>query len=162
MDLQNEVEKLVNQLTRRRLVISTAESCTGGLIAKLFTDLPGSSDWFDCSFITYSNESKSKMLGVDVEVLKNSGAVSQPVVTAMAEGAIKNSAANIAVATSGIAGPGGGTREKPVGMVWIAWAGRRYDTYSQCFYFDGDRDSIREQAAAAAIIGSIKYIVNNA
>jgi len=162
MDLESEISLLIKQLTRRRLTICTAESCTGGLISKLFTDRAGSSDWFDCAFITYTNEAKQQMLGVENSPLENSGAVSQPVVMAMAEGAIKNSSAKIAIATSGIAGPDGGTKEKPVGMVWIAWAGKRYETESRCFYFDGDRESIRMQAALAAISGAIKFIVNNA
>lgn len=162
MDLQTEIEQLVTQLTRRRLIICTAESCTGGLISKLFTDLPGASDWFDCAFITYTNQAKQQMLGVEKSALISSGAVSQPVVCAMAEGAIKNSSANIAISTSGIAGPGGGSPEKPVGMVWIAWSGKHYETQSQCFYFDGDRESIRNQAAKAAISGAVKFIVKNA
>jgi len=162
MELQKEVTDLANQLIRRRLTVCTAESCTGGLIAKVFTDLEGSSSWFDCGFITYSNQAKQSMLGIDGGLIDNSGAVSQPVVCAMAEGAITNSSAKIAIATSGIAGPGGGTKEKPVGMVWISWAGKNYHTESQCFFFDGDRDSVRNQATKAAIAGCVKFIVKNA
>ena len=161
-ELQTEISHLSKQLSKRRMTICTAESCTGGLIAKLFTDLPGSSDWFDCAFITYTNQAKQKMLNVEVSLLDKFGAVSQPVIVAMAKGALANCSSKIAIATSGIAGPAGGTVEKPVGMVWIAWAGKNYDTQSQCFYFDGDRDSIRNQAAKAAIAGCIKYIVKNA
>ena len=162
MDLDINIEQLANQLSKRRLTICTAESCTGGLIAKLFTDKPGSSAWFDCSFITYSNQSKHALLGVNESTIEESGAVSQPVVCEMAEGALKKSACKISIAVTGIAGPGGGTKEKPVGMVWIAWSAGHYDTLSQCFYFDGDRNAIREQAANAAITGAVKYIVNNA
>jgi len=160
--MDSEIEKLVNQLVKRRMSVCTAESCTGGLIAKLFTDIDGSSNWFDCGYVSYSNDAKESMLGIKQSLIKKSGAVSQPVVAAMAEGAIKNSAAKIAIATSGIAGPDGGTKEKPVGMVWIAWAGKNYDNESKCFFFDGDRESVRNQAAKAAISGCIKFIVKNA
>jgi nicotinamide-nucleotide amidase len=162
MDLQKEINQLNNQLIKRRLTICTAESCTGGLISKLFTDKPGASEWFDCAFITYTNQAKKQMLGVKQSTLTNSGAVSQPTVLEMSEGAIKNSESNISIATSGVAGPDGGTKEKPIGMVWISWSGRNYETVSECFYFDGDRDSIRFQAAKAAIKGAVKYIVKNA
>jgi len=162
MNPSDELSKLINQLVKRRLSICTAESCTGGLIAKQFTDHDGSSKWFDGGFVTYSNQAKSSMLGIEPSVIKKAGAVSRRVVIAMAEGALKNSSAKIAIATSGIAGPGGGTKEKPVGMVWIAWAGKNYDTQSQCFFFDGDRISVREQAANAALSGCVKFIVKNA
>ena len=162
MTIETEVIQLSNQLIKRRLSISTAESCTGGLIAKLFTDIEGSSEWFDSGFITYSNEAKHKMLGIENQIITASGAVSQPVVIAMAEGVIKNSSAKISIATTGIAGPGGGSKEKPVGMVWLAWAGKNYTTQSQCFYFEGDRESVRNQAASAAITGCVKFIVKNA
>ena len=156
------IEQLATQLTKRRLTICTAESCTGGLVAKLLTDKPGSSAWFDCSFVTYSNNAKQNLLAVNESTLEDSGAVSQPTVCEMAEGALKKSGCKISMALTGIAGPGGGTKEKPVGMVWIAWSGRHYETLSQCFFFDGDRKSVREQAANAAITGAIKFIVNNA
>jgi len=162
MNQSPEIAQLVNQLVKRRLSVCTAESCTGGLIAKLFTDIDGSSKWFDCGFVSYSNDAKEAMLGVKQSLIDKSGAVSQPVVAAMAEGAVKSSSANIAIATSGIAGPGGGTKEKPVGMVWIAWAGNNYDTQSQCYFFEGDRESVRNQAASAAIAGCVKFIVKNA
>ncbi|MFT5520999.1 MAG: nicotinamide-nucleotide amidase [Enterobacterales bacterium] len=162
MDLQKEISQLNTQLVKRRLTICTAESCTGGLISKLFTDKPGSSEWFDCAFITYTNHAKKQMLGVKQSTLTSSGAVSQPTVSEMSEGAIKNSQSNISIATSGVAGPGGGSKEKPIGMVWISWSGKNYETVTECFYFDGDRDSIRFQAAKAAIKGAVKYIVKNA
>jgi nicotinamide-nucleotide amidase len=162
MDLDKEINQLKTQLIKRRLTICTAESCTGGLISKLFTDKPGSSDWFDCAFITYTNAAKKKMLGVMQSTLDNSGAVSQPTVLEMSEGAIKNSQSYVSIATSGVAGPGGGSKEKPIGMVWISWSGKNYETITECFYFDGDRDSIRYQAAQAAIKGAVKYIVKNA
>ncbi len=162
MSQSDELSKLINQLVKRRLKICTAESCTGGLIAKQFTDHEGSSEWFDGGFITYSNQAKTSMLDIDPSVIKKAGAVSRRVATAMAEGALKNSSAKIAIATTGIAGPGGGTKEKPVGMVWIAWAGKKYETQSKCFFLKGDRTSVREQAAKAAFSGCIKFIVKNA
>ena len=162
MAIEKEVIQLSNQLIKRRLSVCTAESCTGGLIAKSFTDVDGSSNWFESGFVTYSNNAKHKMLGIDKQLIQSSGAVSQPVVVAMAEGAISNSSAKISIATTGIAGPAGGTKEKPVGMVWIAWAAKNYTTQSQCFYFDGDRESVRNQAASAAIAGCVKFIIKNA
>jgi len=162
MSKKNPVAQLVNQLSKRRLTVCTAESCTGGLIAKQLTDIAGSSSWFECAFITYSNDAKHSMLSIDENLIESSGAVSQPVVNAMAEGALSKSTAKIAISTSGIAGPDGGTSEKPVGMVWIAWAATNYETESQCFYFKGNRESIRNQAAEAAITGCVKFIVKNA
>ncbi len=162
MDLSAEIDQLANQLTRRRLTLSTAESCTGGLVAKLITDKPGSSKWFEGALVTYNNQVKKSLLGISESILASSGAVSQPVVVAMAESAVNKVSSNISIAISGIAGPGGGTKEKPVGMVWVAWAGSNHTTQSQCFYFDGDRESIRNQAAEAAITGCIKFIVKNA
>ena len=162
MDIELLINQLTVQLTKRRLTICTVESCTGGLIAKSFTDLPGSSEWFDCAFVTYTNKAKQSMVGVLSETLKVSGAVSQPVVSEMAEGGIKASESNVSIAVSGIAGPDGGTKEKPLGMVWIAWAGKNYETECQCYYFKGSRESIRIQAMEAAISGAIKFIVKNA
>ena len=162
MEDNSAVRQLATQLIKRRMSICTAESCTGGLVAKMFTDIEGSSSWFDCAFITYSNEAKQSMLGVKKSLLEHPGAVSQPVVAAMAEAAINGSSAKIAISISGIAGAGGGSKEKPVGMVWIGWAGKNYDTETQCFYFKGDREAVRNQAAEAAISGCIKYIVKNA
>ena len=162
MDLQKEIIQLSTQLVKRRLTICTAESCTGGLISKLFTDNSGSSEWFDCAFVTYTNNAKQQMLGVNPITIESSGAVSQPTVIEMSEGAINKSNSNVSIAISGVAGPSGGTKEKPVGMVWVSWSGKSYETLAQCFYFDGDRESIRFQAAKAAIQGAVKYIVKNA
>lgn len=134
----------------RRLV--TAESCTGGWIAKLVTDIAGSSGWFDRGFVTYSNAAKVELLGVRESTLAHYGAVSAETVREMVAGALVHSHAQIAVAVSGIAGPDGGTPDKPVGTVWLAWAvagGGR----CQCFLFDGDRDAVRRQAVQAALQG---------
>ena len=131
----------------RRLV--TAESCTGGWIAKLCTDIPGSSDWFDCGFVCYSNAAKVRDLGVPEKLISAEGAVSDAVVRAMAEGALERTGANVSIAVSGIAGPGGAVPGKPVGTVWFALA-RRFEDRLECqghlIQFDGDREAVRRQA----------------
>jgi nicotinamide-nucleotide amidase len=131
----------------RRLV--TVESCTGGWIAKLCTDIPGSSDWFDCGFVCYSNAAKARDLGVPEKLIETEGAVSDAVVRAMAEGALERTRANVSIAVSGIAGPGGAVAGKPVGTVWFALA-RRHEDRLECqghlIQFDGDRDAVRRQA----------------
>lgn len=136
---------------QRRLV--TAESCTGGWIAKLCTDIAGSSDWFDCGFVCYSNAAKVRDLGVPEKLIDTEGAVSDAVVRAMAEGALARTGANVAVAVSGIAGPGGAVPGKPVGTVWFALAHRRIDrleSQGHLIQFDGDRDAVRRQAVEYA------------
>ena len=132
--------------------IATAESCTGGLVAMLITDQAGSSQWFDRGFVTYTNLAKQQMLGVAESLLVTHGAVSEPVAQAMAEGALKHSQAHYALAITGIAGPGGGSETKPVGMVCFAWAyyreqGNLIEVHSSSQYFSGDRQSVREQSA---------------
>ncbi len=139
------------QLNEKNLLLSTAESCTGGWLAKTITDLAGSSTIFDRGFVTYSNEAKQEMLGVAEKTLENFGAVSEQVVLEMAEGAIKNSAANIAISISGVAGPGGGTDDKPVGMVCFGWLISGENSQAETMYFDGDRDSVRKQSVEYAL-----------
>jgi nicotinamide-nucleotide amidase len=138
--------------SRRRLV--SAESCTGGWIAKLCTDIPGSSDWFDCGFVCYSNSAKTRDLGVPERLIETDGAVSDAVVRAMAEGALARTKGNVAIAVSGIAGPGGAVPGKPVGTVWFALA-LRFPDRVQCeghlIQFDGDRDAVRRQAVDYAL-----------
>jgi nicotinamide-nucleotide amidase len=136
----------------RRLV--TAESCTGGWLAKLFTDIAGSSDWFDCGFVCYSNAAKTRDLGVPARVIEAEGAVSEPVVRAMAEGAIERTGANVAIAVSGIAGPGGAVPGKPVGTVWFALAHRtpdRLECQGHLIQFDGNRDAVRRLSVEYAL-----------
>ncbi len=133
---------LATLLLDKQLVMATAESCTGGLIAGACTDLPGSSVWFDRGFITYSNDAKTEMLGVDAEVIKRHGAVSEPVVRAMAEGALARSRAQVAVAVTGVAGPTGGSRAKPVGTVWFGWA-TPHGVVSEVKLFPGNRQQVR-------------------
>ncbi len=132
--------------------MATAESCTGGLLASTLTDTPGSSEWFSGSVVAYANEVKQNLLGVDAAILEKHGAVSEPVVLAMAQGVLKAVGADISVAISGIAGPTGGTPDKPVGTVWMAWAwpeGSRAKLYN----FAGDRATVKGQAVMAAING---------
>lgn len=128
-------------------LFATAESCTGGWVAKVCTDIPGSSRWFDRGFVTYSNRAKEELLGVEVAIIEGAGAVSESTVRAMAKGALARSQAHLAVAVSGIAGPGGGTAEKPVGTVWFAWASRA-GLNSEVVHFAGDREAIRRQSVA--------------
>ena len=137
---------------RRRL--GTAESCTGGWIAKLCTDIAGSSDWFDCGFVCYSNAAKTRDLGVPEKLIETEGAVSDAVVRAMAEGVIARTAADVAIAVSGIAGPGGAVPGKPVGTVWFALAQRhpdRLECQGHLIQFDGDRDAVRRQSVEYAL-----------
>ena len=155
--LSENIETLAGLLKAKNLRVATAESCTGGGIAKALTDVAGSSDWFECGFVTYSNDSKQHMLGVDARTLDAQGAVSEAVVKEMALGALERSNAQLAVAVSGVAGPGGGTPEKPVGMVWIAWAFEE-QVEALCFHFQGDRESVRYQTIEAAIRGLIAAV----
>jgi len=129
----------------------TAESCTGGLVAAALTAVPGSSDVVDRGFVTYSDRSKQELLGVPPDLLAAHGAVSEPVARAMAEGALRASCAQVAVAITGIAGPGGGTGEKPVGLVYFATAATGRPTRAGCLQLSGDRDAIREASARHAL-----------
>jgi len=145
------VETLAAALRARGLRIAAAESCTGGMIAAACTSLAGSSDWFERGFVTYSNEAKSEMLGVDAALIAAHGAVSDAVVRAMAEGALAHSAADLAVAVTGIAGPGGAVPGKPVGTVWLATARRGGATVAERLQLDGDRAAVRAQTVEAAL-----------
>jgi nicotinamide-nucleotide amidase len=129
----------------------TAESCTGGWVAKCLTDIPGSSRWFERGYVTYSNEAKAQSLGVAADLIARFGAVSQPVVEQMSAGALQVSGATLAVAITGIAGPDGGSAEKPVGLVWFAVTGRDAATIAQQHRFSGDREAIRRAAVATAL-----------
>jgi nicotinamide-nucleotide amidase len=154
--LQGLVRRLAARLLAEGRMLGTAESCTGGMIAKLVTDLPGSSAWFERGWVTYSDRAKRQELEVAAGLLKRHGAVSEPVARAMARGVLRHSRADAAVAVTGIAGPDGGSPGKPVGTVWIAWAWRQPgDARVECrrFLFEGNRDAVRRQAAAAALKG---------
>ena len=142
------------RLLAAQRVLVTAESCTGGWIAKLCTDIPGSSDWFDCGFVCYSNSAKTRDLGVPEKLIESEGAVSDAVVRAMAEGALERTGANVAMAVSGIAGPGGAESGKPVGTVWFALAQKlvdRLECQGHLIQFDGDRDAVRRQSVEYAL-----------
>lgn len=139
------------KLKAKNWQLATAESCTGGLVGKYLTDIAGSSAWYDCGFITYSNQAKMRLLQVPESTLEAYGAVSEQTAQAMAAGALKNSEAHITVSITGIAGPTGGSAEKPVGMVCFAWATHE-TTQSNTQYFQGDRKEVREQAARFALI----------
>jgi nicotinamide-nucleotide amidase len=152
-DLHRLAEALGEQFRHQRLSLVTAESCTGGWIAKTVTDIAGSSDWFDCGMVAYSYEAKQAMLGVRPETLEYHGAVSRETVIEMVSGALVHSGASVAVAVTGIAGPGGGSADKPVGTVWLGWKRRGGYAHAQIFHFEGDRDAVRKQTVAAALRG---------
>ena len=142
---------LAEALRKQGLKIVTAESCTGGLIAAACTAVAGSSDWFERGFVTYSNEAKTELLGVDAALIEAVGAVSEAVARAMAEGALAHSRAQLAVAVTGIAGPGGATKGKPVGTVWLALARRGSATHAELLQLGGDRAAVREQTVQHAL-----------
>lgn len=154
--LQAKIIQVAETLNKNHLMLATAESCTGGWVAKCCTDLAGSSSWFERGFVTYSNQAKQDQLAVQLTSLQQFGAVSQTVAEEMALGALNNSCADISVALTGIAGPDGGTETKPVGTVWIGWARKSDKVVSQLFQFEGDRESIRRQAVLNALSGIIK------
>ena len=158
MGMEQQLRLIGEQLVRRSWMLTTAESCTGGGVAHAVTSIPGSSRWFERGFVTYSNLAKQQMLGVTVELLQSYGAVSEPVVRAMADGALQNSAAQLSLAISGIAGPDGGSPGKPVGMVWFAWAVSGRTTTSCCQHFDGDRAQVRELAIQTALAGILDVL----
>ena len=154
-------EAVVRDLTESSKAVATAESCSGGWVAKTITDIPGSSAVFGYGIVSYSNGAKESILGVKNETIEEHGAVSEQVVEEMAEGALHLSGADIAIAVSGVAGPDGGTEDKPVGTVWFAWAvrdGADALTDTSCQQFSGDRELIRELTVAHALQGVIERI----
>ena len=151
--LRKLAEEAGSMLQKHRWKLITAESCTAGWIAQAITAVPGSSLWCEGGFITYSNAMKIEVLGVSAQLLLSCGAVCEPVVKAMAEGALTKSQANVSIAVTGIAGPDGGTALKPVGTVWIAWSLPEKDVVVRCFHFQGNRESIRRQTTGTAIHG---------
>ena len=148
------VEKLSKILLAKGWRMATAESCTGGWIAKCCTDRPGSSAWFDRGFVSYSDRAKQELLGVDPGTLRAHGAVSEAVALQMAEGALQRAGVEAAVAVTGVAGPDGGSIEKPVGTVWFAWATESL-SQAECLRFAGDRDAVRRQTVQRALLGMI-------
>lgn len=151
--LQQAATQLGDALMAEHLTLCTAESCTGGWIAKILTDIPGSSAWFDCGMAAYSYEAKQALLRVRPETLMTHGAVSRETALEMVSGALITSGAGLAVAVTGIAGPGGGLPGKPVGTVWIAWKRRGQYPKAEVFHFNGDREAVRRQTVAVALQG---------
>ena len=151
--LQEELHSLATALRARGWRMATAESCTGGLIAAACTSLAGSSDWFERGFVTYSNEAKTAMLGVPAALIQAHGAVSEAVARAMVEGALQQAPVQLAVAVTGIAGPGGAVPGKPVGTVWLAWgtAGGAGEIHAERLQLPGDRAAVRGATVAAAL-----------
>ena len=158
MDLTALANRIGEALLARHWTLATAESCTGGWAAQALTSVQGSSHWFDRGFITYSNQAKQEMLGVRAETLAQYGAVSEQTVIEMAAGALARSPAQITLAISGIAGPGGGTLDKPVGLVCLAWAVRDRAPVSRMQRFHGDREQIRRQAVESALQGVLDVL----
>ena len=156
--VQDLAQVLVDKLTLAGLIVATAESCTGGGVAYAITEISGSSQCFDRSFVTYSNEAKEQMIGVDAETIREYGAVSEQVVKQMANGAAQHSEADLTVAISGIAGPNGGTLEKPVGTVCLSWYSAHSAGKTASYLFVGDRSEVRTQAIRLALIGLIEMI----
>ena len=147
---QQQLQNLASNLSTQNLKVTCAESCTGGLLAANLTRLPGSSAWFDMGFVTYSNEAKQQLLNVNPTTLAHYGAVSEEVVREMALGALISSKADYALSISGIAGPTGGSEEKPVGLVWFGLASKKR-IWAESKIFNGDRDQIRAQAVQHAV-----------
>ncbi len=158
MQLNRLAQQLGDRLSAKNMLVATAESCTGGWVAKVITEIAGSSRWFDRGFVTYSNQAKQEMLGVREETLVSRGAVSEATVVEMARGALNNSQAAVALSVSGIAGPGGGSPEKPVGTVWFAWARDDGEVQTRMERIAGDRDAVRRQAVVVALQGMLDLL----
>ena len=146
-----------NKLRDERLMLATAESCTGGMVAAAITDISGSSTWFERGFVTYSNLAKTEMIGVPAVLIEQHGAVSEPVAKAMAEGALRNSRAQVSVSITGVAGPAGGSEAKPVGTVCFGFSNRLH-TQIETQHFKGDREQVRTQAAAHALRKLLEFL----
>jgi nicotinamide-nucleotide amidase len=156
--MEKVAEEIGQLLMQRGLMLTTAESCTGGGLSYVITEVPGSSDWFERGFVTYSNAAKIDMLGVKQATLETFGAVSEQTAREMAEGALSHSQATISIAVTGIAGPTGGSVEKPVGTVWIAWATPSHPTQTVHCLFTGDRRTIRTRTIERALTGLVVLI----
>ena len=161
-DLQQLARELGEQLMARGMMMASAESCTGGWVAKVVTDLPGSSTWFDSAMVTYSNNAKRHWLGVDPVTLEAEGAVTHVVVKQMVLGLLDRCDARVGVSISGIAGPSGGSEDKPVGTVWMAWAKPGEVVETMRFQFDGDRNQVRMQAVFEALTGVRRMLESDA
>jgi nicotinamide-nucleotide amidase len=160
VELHDLASAIGAMFAQRGATLVTAESCTGGWIAKTLTDIAGSSAWFECGIVAYSYEAKEALLGVRPEMLEQHGAVSRETVIEMVAGALARYGATVAVAVTGIAGPSGGTPEKPVGTVWIGWKRRGGYAQTELFHFSGDREAVRRQTVAAALRGVQKILTS--
>lgn len=159
-DLRDLTRRVADVLLARGECLAAAESCTGGWLAKCATDMAGSSEWFERGFVVYSNAAKQSLLNVPARLLADKGAVSEAVVAAMAVAVLANSEAQHSIAISGVAGPDGGTVDKPVGLVWIAWAGVDRKPETKRFQFDGDREAVRRASVAAALEGLLARLTD--
>lgn len=157
-NLENLSTELGALLQKKNMFFTSAESCTGGLLSQSIVSVPGSSGWFGCSFVTYSNISKHKILGVSKDSLKRFGAVSEEVVTEMVDGAVAESGADLGVAISGIAGPGGGSPDRPVGTVCIAWKLKDKQAVRSTFLFEGNRNEVRYKTVVKSLEEAIELI----
>ncbi|QJE00459.1 CinA family protein [Massilia forsythiae] len=156
-DINDLAGRVCTLLDNRRLLLATAESCTGGGISHAITDIPGSSNSFECGFVTYSNAAKTEMLDVSAAMIAQFGAVSEEVAAAMAQGAVANSNADVAVSTTGIAGPAGAVPGKPVGTVCFGWS-KGDVTHTERLVFAGDRQAVRRQTVAHALAGLLRFL----
>ena len=155
LELSSEVGRV---LVVQHLKLATVESCTGGWIGQSLTAVAGSSAWYERGFVTYSDASKSDLVGVSRELISRSGAVSEPVVRAMARGALSHSRADLALAVTGIAGPDGGSADKPAGTVWLCWTARTGKERAKQYLFTGDREAVRRQSVIEALSGLIRFL----
>lgn len=156
-DLTQLAEKVGALLTEKNLLLATAESCTGGGVAQAITEISGSSSWFECGFITYSNSSKSELLDISPALIAQHGSVSEEIAAAMAEGALANCEAHVAISTTGIAGPLGAVPGKPVGTICFAWS-MNGKTHTERHLFTGERKSVREQTVLHALRGLLQFL----
>ena len=156
--MENELSNIAEALRSKGLMLATAESCTGGGIAEYCTSVAGSSEWFDCAVVSYSNEAKQKLLGVNSDTLVTYGAVSHEVATEMVTGLLANTNANVGISVTGIAGPGGGSDFKPVGTVYIAWGMQNKAVAVKKFQFSGNREAVRKSSVEAAVTGLVSYL----
>ena len=157
MQTQQAVLRLSHVLMQKHWMLASAESCTGGIVAAACTDLAGSSAWFERGFVTYSNAAKTQQLGVDAALINQHGAVSEAVARAMAQGALLHSKAQVTLAITGVAGPAGGTLDKPVGTVWFAWATPE-GVHSEVRHFEGDRAAVRQASTLHSLLGLLRLI----
>jgi nicotinamide-nucleotide amidase len=156
-DILDLAARVGRALEAKRLMLATAESCTGGGVSQAITEIAGSTGWFECGFVTYSNASKTEMLDVPAALIAQFGSVSEEVAAAMAEGALANSVADVAISTTGIAGPSGAVPGKPVGTVCFGWA-RKGQIHTERLVFAGDRQAVREQTVVHALQGLLRFI----